>query len=505
MQRRFVSDVSHELRTPLTTVRMAGDVLHDARDGFDPATARAAELLQTRARPLRDAARRPAGDQPLRRRRRGARPRRRQPRRRGAPGRRHAPARSPTSAALEVVVRRPGHARASPRPTYAGSSGSCATWSPTRSTTPRAGEIVVTVGGRRAGRRDRGPRPRRRPASRGSRRWCSTGSGGPTRRAPAPAAAPGSGLSISLEDTHLHGGWLQAWGEPGEGAQFRLTLPRRAGDAAAPQPAAAGARRRRGGGRHEPSAADARRVAGPLLALTADWCCRRLRPAARRAGPVVVDAGQRRRARSVAGRLHAPAAAAAGRSPPDDRQGLPRRDDGDADPDQRGQEVPDQATRRRDWSPERQHDHLRRQPRRPAAGCEVSGRAARRPPARRPRRLARRPAAGRQTCSRFPMSQENGEWRIAAGPGRADRPGAWFEQRFQRRRRCTSSTRPRRSWCPSRCSCPEASSCPTLWSTGLLRGPRPDADPGLAQLHPARASTSALSVPVSRTASPTSP
>ena len=40
----------------------------------------------------------------------------------------------------------------------------------------------------------------------------------------------GLGLSISLEDAHLHGGWLQAWGEPGYGAQFRLTLPRRAGD-----------------------------------------------------------------------------------------------------------------------------------------------------------------------------------------------------------------------------------------------------------------------------------
>jgi two-component system sensor histidine kinase MtrB len=45
LQQRFVSDVSHELRTPLTTVRMAGEVLHQARDRFDPATARAAELL----------------------------------------------------------------------------------------------------------------------------------------------------------------------------------------------------------------------------------------------------------------------------------------------------------------------------------------------------------------------------------------------------------------------------------------------------------------------------
>ena len=41
-----MADVSHELRTPLTTVRMAGDVLHEARGNFDPATGRAAELLQ---------------------------------------------------------------------------------------------------------------------------------------------------------------------------------------------------------------------------------------------------------------------------------------------------------------------------------------------------------------------------------------------------------------------------------------------------------------------------
>jgi two-component system, OmpR family, sensor histidine kinase MtrB len=40
----------------------------------------------------------------------------------------------------------------------------------------------------------------------------------------------GLGLSISLEDARLHGGWLQVWGQPGAGAQFRLTLPLRAGD-----------------------------------------------------------------------------------------------------------------------------------------------------------------------------------------------------------------------------------------------------------------------------------
>jgi two-component system sensor histidine kinase MtrB len=35
----------------------------------------------------------------------------------------------------------------------------------------------------------------------------------------------GLGLSIALEDVRLHGGWLQAWGEPGRGAVFRMTLP----------------------------------------------------------------------------------------------------------------------------------------------------------------------------------------------------------------------------------------------------------------------------------------
>lgn len=45
VQQRFVSDVSHELRTPLTTIRLAGDVLYDQRDTFPPATARTAELL----------------------------------------------------------------------------------------------------------------------------------------------------------------------------------------------------------------------------------------------------------------------------------------------------------------------------------------------------------------------------------------------------------------------------------------------------------------------------
>lgn len=46
VQQRFVSDVSHELRTPLTTIRMAADLMFEDRDRFDAPTARAAELLQ---------------------------------------------------------------------------------------------------------------------------------------------------------------------------------------------------------------------------------------------------------------------------------------------------------------------------------------------------------------------------------------------------------------------------------------------------------------------------
>ena len=45
MQQRFVSDVSHELRTPLTTVRMAADVLYGSREDFDPVNRRSTELL----------------------------------------------------------------------------------------------------------------------------------------------------------------------------------------------------------------------------------------------------------------------------------------------------------------------------------------------------------------------------------------------------------------------------------------------------------------------------
>ena len=45
VQQRFVSDVSHELRTPLTTLRMASEIIHNQRSNFDPRVARSSELL----------------------------------------------------------------------------------------------------------------------------------------------------------------------------------------------------------------------------------------------------------------------------------------------------------------------------------------------------------------------------------------------------------------------------------------------------------------------------
>ena len=50
--------------------------------------------------------------------------------------------------------------------------------------------------------------------------------GDPSRARTTGGTGTGLGRAIALEDVRLHGGWLQAWGEPGEGAAFRMVLPR---------------------------------------------------------------------------------------------------------------------------------------------------------------------------------------------------------------------------------------------------------------------------------------
>ena len=45
MQQRFVSDVSHELRTPLTTMKLSADYLYGEKDGFPDPSRRSVEIL----------------------------------------------------------------------------------------------------------------------------------------------------------------------------------------------------------------------------------------------------------------------------------------------------------------------------------------------------------------------------------------------------------------------------------------------------------------------------
>jgi two-component system sensor histidine kinase MtrB len=226
VQRRFTSDVSHELRTPLTTVRMAGDVLHDARQDFDPVTARAAELLQTELdrfegllSDLLEISRFDAGAAVLdlddvnlvdiaHRVVDMARPLTSQ---RGTsvrvealsePCLAEADARRVERIVRNLVTNAIDHAETGGIVLYVDSD-------------EHAAAIAV---------RDYGVGLAPGDSSLVFNRFW--------RADPARARTSGGtglGLSISLEDTHLHGGWLQAWGRPGAGAQFRLTLPRRVG------------------------------------------------------------------------------------------------------------------------------------------------------------------------------------------------------------------------------------------------------------------------------------
>lgn len=230
VQRRFVSDVSHELRTPLTTVRMASEVLHDARDRFDPLTARSAELLQEELDrfesllvDLLEISRFDAGAAALatedvdlvalvERVVSAASPLAAQ---RGvrviidhvdAQARAEVDVRRIERIARNLVTNAIDHALAD---------------DPTEAVLVRLASdddaVAITV-------RDHGVGLAPGEAAMVFNRfWRSD----PARTRT--SGGTGLGLAIAQEDAHLHGGWLQAWGRPGQGAQFRLTVPRRAG------------------------------------------------------------------------------------------------------------------------------------------------------------------------------------------------------------------------------------------------------------------------------------
>ncbi|MBO0804126.1 MAG: HAMP domain-containing histidine kinase [Nocardiopsaceae bacterium] len=232
-QRQFVSDVSHELRTPMTTIRMAAEILHDAREQLDPAAARSAELLQSQterfevlltdlleisrhdanvatldAEPtdISDIARHSADDAQQLAERRGCRIEFRLP---AEPCIAEVDKRRVERILRNLLVNAVEHGEGR--------------------------NVVVTVAADRdavaVAVRDHGvglgPGEEQLVFE---RFW---------RADPARARATGGtglGLAIAHEDARLHGGWLQAWGEKGKGSVFRLTVPRTAGHTLAGSP-----------------------------------------------------------------------------------------------------------------------------------------------------------------------------------------------------------------------------------------------------------------------------
>ena len=225
VQQRFVSDVSHELRTPLTTIRMAADLIHDSRANFDPTVSRSAELLHNELdrfeellADLLEISRFDAG----------------------------AAALDSEPVDLRDTVARAVHASQPVADRWGSvitveSSGPCDAEIDARRVERILRNLLVNAVEHGEGRpveiavagndtavavtvRDHGVGLRPGEAALVFNRFW--------RADPARARTTGGtglGLAISLEDARLHDGWLQAWGEPGEGSCFRLTLPRRSG------------------------------------------------------------------------------------------------------------------------------------------------------------------------------------------------------------------------------------------------------------------------------------
>jgi two-component system, OmpR family, sensor histidine kinase MtrB len=222
LQRRFTSDVSHELRTPLTTVRMAADLIYDHSEDLDPALRRSTELMvseldrfETLLNDLLEISRHDAGVAEL--------------------SVESVDLRSTVQSALdnvghlaqdadvELIVDMPADeviAEVDPRRVerilrnLIANAIDHAEHKPVRIRMAADDDTAaVTV-------RDYGVGLR--PGEEKlvfSRFWRSDPSR--VRR----SGGTGLGLAISIEDARLHQGRLEAWGEPGKGACFRLTLP----------------------------------------------------------------------------------------------------------------------------------------------------------------------------------------------------------------------------------------------------------------------------------------
>jgi two-component system, OmpR family, sensor histidine kinase MtrB len=226
VQRQFVSDVSHELRTPLTTIKLAADVLFSTRAQLQGDVARSAEVLQSQLdrfesllTDLLEISRYDANVAVLDPEpvdicdlaRQSADVAQQLAERRGAKIEFRLPA-EPCIAEVDrvrverilrnLLVNAVEHGEGKDAVvTVAGDSAAVAVAVRDYGIGLRGGEERLVF----------------------DRFW---------RADPARARTTGGtglGLAIALEDARLHGGWLEAWGEPGRGSVFRLTLPRGAG------------------------------------------------------------------------------------------------------------------------------------------------------------------------------------------------------------------------------------------------------------------------------------
>lgn len=223
VQQRFVSDVSHELRTPLTTMRMAGDVLYESREDFDPTARRTSELLHDEIErfelmlaDLLEISRFDAGAATL--------------------TLEEADVAALVKAEIDATAALVESANTSVElHTVSPVSADCDSRRIRRiirnllTNAIEHGEgrpILVSVAGDQQAVavlvRDHGVGLQPGQTEQVFHRfWRADSSRNRT------IGGTGLGLAISLEDARLHHGWLQAWGRPGQGAAFRLTLPRR--------------------------------------------------------------------------------------------------------------------------------------------------------------------------------------------------------------------------------------------------------------------------------------
>ena len=234
LQQRFVSDVSHELRTPLTTIRMAEDVVWDNRDDLPAHARRSAELLHDQTErmeqmlaDLLEISRYDAASALLDAEERDLRPIVARvvagcadlARRQGV----RVETLAPTRASAEIDERRIERViRNLVVNAIEHADGSTVTITVAASAT----DVACRV-------RDRGVGMTPQVVAHVFDRFYRAD----TARART-TGGTGLGLAIATEDVEIHGGRLQAWGEPGRGASFLMTLPRHAGDEIASRPLA---------------------------------------------------------------------------------------------------------------------------------------------------------------------------------------------------------------------------------------------------------------------------